>query len=979
MFILGLVATVILGTGIALGQTGSAAENVDTRSLLIDKLQKVYLNLSPDDSSRQAISLRLADLYAERARQDAMKDLNSGCTACVAGKLDREKALRLYSQGVEKASESEKYKIWIQIGHLHELLGSESDALKTYEKVITQQSDQNSLAEGNLSLGEIHFKNRQFRQAQTYYEKVLVIPTASSRGLAAYRVAWCEFNQGQIAAALTQIKKVLSVPALQSRNGSAGVQADLQFLEEVSKDFVTFLTRSAITPEAVKELYELTPEKSKLVNLTTLAYESERLGHQKDSLMVWNFVFQKQSQPEARLEIHAHMAALYWAEGQSQEALKNFQEAIGIWKDLNGCGKKDCQETKKVLRQLLVTWNQAEKKEPSENLLKTYQLYVENFPEDNEIRIWAAQAARQAKNFSLSFFFYRKAVDIPSVSADSEKLEMNLLNLIEVAEDSKKPELLQEAQNLYMQRSLKKNKWQEVRYQQARDIYDQGQYQVAADKLHEIAIDRNAPILLQKQAADLAMDALVLMKNENQIEVWSEEFAKNFKGSQGLEFAFMKQKSILTQVAAAAEKNPQEAWTILRRFDFSQASEKDRIIYLKNKILLTEKINHFSQATAAVDELLLQKNLSAEDKEFALGRQAYFSELRLDFATALKATEKLRSSADPQQVLLKMALFADLSGQKSGAYYQQYLSRSKDADINQLIASDLIRKSNQPAKELQTHAKHLRANAELWGRLHLEIYGKTADQKFLKAALKDEKVLKSTAGKALFRANTIQLYQLQKDKLATHKLESKNQKLMSLSIRARAKELGKAETLAQVSIENGDWSSQVLTLHLVASESKRFYEELLSLPMPDGLSDEEQGQYMNLLSQQATPYKTKADQAMAKVDEFWKNSKWKEYLKESANEVPELMPLVEKEVQKLTEVASSTVAAELKSILGPKKTLEKLSLKESEEARNQLREDPLNKDLTHKLLGIEKQNKNFAMVQYLEGRMKNLEKKEIQQ
>ncbi|MEK6773929.1 MAG: tetratricopeptide repeat protein [Bdellovibrionota bacterium] len=977
---LGLVATVILGTGIALGQTGSLAENSDTRSLLIDKLQKVYLNLSPDDSSRQAISLRLADLYAERARLDAMKDLNSGCTACVAGKLDREKALRLYRQGVEKASESEKYKIWIQIGHLNELSGFESDALKAYEKVTTQQSDQNSLAEGNLSLGEIYFKNRQFHQAQAYYEKVLLIPTASSRGLAAYRVAWCEFSQGQIATALTQIKKVLSVPALQSRNGSAGGQADLQFLEEVSKDFVTFLTRSSITPEAVKELYELTPEKSKLVNLTTLAFETERLGHQKDSLMVWNFVFQKQSQPEARLEIHAHMAALYWSEGQPQEAHKNFQEAIGIWKELNGCGKKDCQETQKVLRQFLVTWNQAEKKEPSENLLKTYQLYVDNFPEDNEIRTWAAQAARQAKNFPLSFLFYRKAVDLHSgVSTDSEKLEMNLLSLIEVAEDSKKSELLQEAQNLYLQRSLKKKKWQEVRYQQAHDIYDQGQYQVAADKLHEIAIDTKAPIQLQKQAADLALDALVLMKNESQIEVWSEEFAKHFKGSQGLEFAFMKQKSILTQVAATAEKNPQESWAILKRFDFSQASEKDRIIYLKNKILLAEKTNHFPDANAAVDELLVQKNLSVEDKEFALGRQAYFSELRLDFATALKATEKLRSSADPQQVLLKMALFADLSGQKSEAYYQQYLSRSKDADINGLIASDLVRKSNQPAKELQLQAKHLRTNVELWGRLHLEIYGKTADEKFLRAALKDEKVLKSAAGKTLFRANTIQLYQLQKEKLATHKLESKNQKLMASSIRVRAKELSKAEVLAQSSIENGDWTSQVLTLHLVAAESKRFYEELLSLPMPDGLNDEEQGQYMNLLSQQATPYKTKAEQALAKVDEFWKNSKWKEYLKTSANEIPELMVLVEKEVQTLAEVASSADATELKSILGPKKILAKLSLRETEEARNELRADPLNKDLMNKLLGIEKQNKNFAMVQYLEGRMKNLEKKETQQ
>lgn len=40
----------------------------NTQSFLIEKLQRVYSNLAPNDPSKVPVTLRLADLLAERAR-----------------------------------------------------------------------------------------------------------------------------------------------------------------------------------------------------------------------------------------------------------------------------------------------------------------------------------------------------------------------------------------------------------------------------------------------------------------------------------------------------------------------------------------------------------------------------------------------------------------------------------------------------------------------------------------------------------------------------------------------------------------------------------------------------------------------------------------------------------------------------------------------------------------------------------------------
>jgi tetratricopeptide (TPR) repeat protein len=235
-----LIAALVMVGGLA-----KAEGEQNTQDLLIDQLERVYKNLAPSDASKIPVTLRLADLYSERARLAAMKDLDSGCTTCTAGEADRTKALRLYQEALPKMPDSGRGRVMIQVGHLYELTGRQKEAISYYETIL-QKPDTGGAADAQLSLAEIYFKKNQYADASKYYAKVLADTRASSRGLAAYRLAWCELNLGHFADGLAQLKQILTTHDLQSKSGMADGQADHQFVEEVSRDLATWMAREPV-------------------------------------------------------------------------------------------------------------------------------------------------------------------------------------------------------------------------------------------------------------------------------------------------------------------------------------------------------------------------------------------------------------------------------------------------------------------------------------------------------------------------------------------------------------------------------------------------------------------------------------------------------------------------------------------------------------------------------------------------------------
>ncbi len=949
----------------------------EARNLLITKLEKVQMQLAPNDSSKVAVTLRLADLYAERARINSMEELDKGCQVCNAGDVDRKKALRFYQEVVDRAPEASRGKVMVQVGHLYQLTGNEDKAVQFYQQVLQKEQTQSLQAEASLSLGEIYFKRHDHAKAQGYYKDVLKNQAAGSKGLAAYRSAWCSFNMGQVDEAISGLQTILKTPALLSRSGAVGAQVDPQFHEEVALDYVTFLAKERINLAMAQSLYDLCPAKTRIHNVQLLALEQERLGKKAEALSAWKFVYGYISKPEDRLAAQISMAQLEFDAGNKKEALNNYEKALQVWKEFKSCGTDQCEELRKRARQFVVNWNQLEKKQPSTELLTAYQLYTATFTEDVDMFIYQAEVAQGLKDNSAAWTAMNKAMTLLVAKKDTAKLETILLKQIELAETAKDEAMQDQAAEMYLKNSSQKSKAFEVQYQKARNQYEKANYKAAVEDLRRLALTAGGDMKIRKQAADLSLDGLVLLKDEARLADWAKEYAATFKDS-SQEYTNIVQKSILTKSTATADQNAEQAYKELLAFNPAQAEPADRLKYYKNKLILAEKLQKFPEALSAADDLLAQQGLNAEDREFAWARKAYLSELLLDFGTALAATEKIEKSISTEDKTLKLAIFAELSGSQSESYYQRYIQASKDEEHKRLVAAELIRKSKKPEQTLEQYRSVIEKSPALNAQLSAEVYAKTNNEAIMKRVQKDTALAATEPGKLMARVAFLKNYADLKKKITGLKLETANDRKLAASIKARAAALEQVETMGKHAIQGADWTSQLVSLDLLAKESDRFYQELLSAPVPAGLSGEDEQQYLSLLSAQAAPYQTKAAAAKVKVDEFWKNPNWESSLTQAWDQVA-LRPLLTVEIAALKETAPEQTRgiANLENKPAKETVAARPSTQAVQAARKQVYQKPFDKQALEDLLTIEKKSENTPMVQYLQTRLANLNNKEI--
>lgn len=955
-----------------------AQPDAASRNALIEKLNRVYLTIAPEEESRVAVTLRLADLFAERARQDSLQSLDQECLSnCNVGNEDRQKALKLYLEALPKVSIIQKPKVMIQIGHLYEMVGEEAKAEKFYLEIFQTVEDDRAKAEAALSIAEMKFKKRDYTAALKHYDFVERTPVANSRGLAAYRKAWCLLNLRQLSEAVAQLENQLQSKELLSRTGSSATQVDLQFHDEVARDYATFLARQEVTPEKIQMLFNLSPSSTRLGHLTYLALETERVGQKRQSLNLWNFIYEKQNLAPNRLEALTHQAQLNLDLGDKEQSLDIFEKALALQSELKDCQQSECVESAKGLRQFVFSWHRSEKKNTTESLLKAYSLYLAHFSSDAEMYLGAAEVSENIQKWSMAGSYYTKAADLmlKAPEKNNDKIETILLKNIEVAESSKDDAIYDRAADLYLSQSPKQAMVFSVRYQKAYRLYQKSDYAQAVPQLKILALDPAGDMKLRRQAADLAVDALVILKQEPTLQQWAGEFASLFDTSENSDFSHIQQKSILTQVVNLAVTQPQQAETILNQFQPAKASAEDRISFWKNKILLAEKSQNWLEAKKSVDSLL-SLPLGEKDQEFALGRKLYFAEMQLDFRTAFQTISKMRlNEMTLEQKNLKLAMYADLAEEPSFKYYEQYLLHSKDEENKKIIAAELVRRSSNPTKELEHRKPVLQKHPEILGEIYSEIYSKTASDKILNQALLELKNPQLISRKILARVSFIKEWKSLQVKMASHQLDSSQQRKLNATIKQRTTMLEKLEQQASKAIQMEDWSCQLLSLDSLAKESNRFYQDLMSLPIPTGLSAEEEQEYLNLLGLQAAPYQQKAQLAKGKVDEFWAQTTWVENLKKTLLDFHEIRNLIVMETEALKSIANEKDQKILGDLLLEQNLKSKKSLQDLEGLRQKVRENPMQVAALQDLLIAEKERGQRVMVEYLEARLHTLQEK----
>lgn len=950
--------------------------DVATRDLLIQKLEKVLLTLPAADTSHSSVSLRLADLYSERARVAAMQELESGCSPCTAGTQDRKNALKLYNQNLAKVPEESQGKIIFHIGHLNDLLGQSAQAEATYLGLIRTSQSPKLVSEAQAALGEMYFKSRRYSLARAQFEAARK-SQLNQKGLASYRIGWSHFHEGNVAAAASELRAVLRTPALLSRNSdSAVVSIDKQFQEEVSRDLATFLARLNPTKEQMQELFELSPENAKVSNIEFLATELERLGSKDRALLAWQMSQERQSLPRNRLEGHVRLSQLQLDLGNQNAAVTEFEKALGLWGQVN-C-TTGCEELKSRLRKFVIEWHRTTQKQPKAEVLHAYRQYLNVFSDDVEMSFWAAGLAKDLKLSADATTLYNMTVSLAEPHSKHASIhESSLLSVIEVAESTKDPVLSQAAYDQYLARSKKSDKKLEVLYQKAHALYKSEKYAEAAEALKVVADSTvKGDPKIRLQAAELSLDALAILKDSARIQEWSTHYAGKFPASK-VEFQSVQRKSLLNQTAqSAAEGNSETAWALLSKVDISGADPAERTIYLKNKILLAEKTKRYSEARLAVSELLRQPGLSASDRQFALTKQGWLAELALDFRTAFSANRELpMSELKPDQKALRLAMFAELAGEKAAPHYDEYLKVTKDRESARAVAARLIRRSTSPNTEFLKSQVVLKEDPTLLAGLGLEIYAQTGDVRVLKSVLDNKQAANTAPGKTLVRDSYLLQLIKSSSAIAAMAIDTSNQSALAKGIKSRVKMIDDLENLAQVAVANGDWISQIASLSVVEREVSRFYNELIALPIPEGLTPEEEGQYLQLLSTQAAPYQVKSQDIQTKLKEMNSTGALDQVLNEFDQLQGPVRRFLSEQLIKTAGLVKNDVGARMsaaaqKVVVGQGV---QPSISDIEAARKQVLADPMNRQVLLSLSQLERKMGRDTMASYLEARAMKLE------
>lgn len=965
------VPVLMIVLGLSFGVSANPELENQTRSALISKLTQVQLTLSAQDKTKLPLTLRLADLHAERGRYLSNQELAQGCAPCTGGVQDRKKALSLYKEVLSQLSVEQLGKVLPQMGHLYQMLGEENQAIETYRKVLTSSSSPEAQAEAQLSLAEVYFKKRDFSVAETYYDQVLKNPKSNSLGLAHYRKAWTQFHQGHVVTAIDLAVKQLKTPSLLTRGG--GSVQDPQFTEEVSRDLVTFLAKTSVRPQEIQLVWELSPSSVQISNSVYLASELERLGQTGASVMAWQFVYERQTQPADRLESMIHLSQLEQNLKNHSKAIEYFQKSLELW-GLLKCEGPSCTELKARLKNFVIDWHTSEKKNPTPGLLQAYGSFLAVFPEDLQMRIWRAQVAAELQDYKLAY------AEFSQVSESSGSLkEAALLGMIEVAEKSKEAQMIGASLEAYHKNSSDKKKATEVQYQLAKHRYDQGQYPQAVVQLTQYAKEyRTTQPQLALQAANLSLDALVLAGESHKVHAQAGEYAQMFPQAK-TEFVGIQRKSALTRSAEAfaTQKDPQKAWDALQGFDLQGASAEEKKIYLKNRVILAEKLKNFTDARLAVDQFLALGSLSAEEVSFGLERKSFLSELVLDFDSALIATRKM--TGKDEKKILKMALLSELSMKDASPFYREFLKTSQDQDKKLAIAVQLVKASAQPRFEIQKQKSLLEGNPEIYAGLILDLY---ADGRMKLEEITDLKKISSTSsGKILARFEVIRNLTQMKTLFAQAVVDGSSQAKLARTLKARVQLLEKQDRLTQAALESGDWTSQVLSLHLVANENERFYQEVLALPVPPGFTPEQEQEYLTLLSQQAGPHQVKAQDVRNKLNDLWATQDLEKQIMTTAGQAKgSAAQLIETEFKALQAVAPENFKAGFDRAIASSKNVQTggatVALAEVENAKNKVRQNPLSVEALRKLADLERQSGKVAMVNYLESRIENLKETE---
>ncbi len=961
----------ILSISIATSMAVAEKMDLNTHTVVIDRLRQIIQSLDNSDVSKVPSTLRLADLLAERSRIKALSEVEQSCTNCLKSKEDRVEATSHYDNIIPRLSEDMRGHAFLQKAHLHLSLNQIEKAEKIHLQITKEGKKRHkgeTLGQSHASLGDIYFQKSQFKQAKSEYEKALSIEESPQKGLVHYRLAWCLFNMEQVPSAIAKLEMILKNPKLTEYKNAEGITQDESFKIDVSKDLSSFYARQTINQDTLNKVLQLSPASYRMQNIHALATEADRLGKKKEAALVWMFYLSNSDQKKDALEAQIRIMKLKRDTGNLPGAIQLFAQVKETWKD-QGCGD-NCDKLQSEVRRWIIDWNREEKKIQSTELTHAYVIYTDLFPKDDEMLLLGAAAAQQRKQYKSAYEFFQKAANVSAANKNQKTLENALVGEMDMAETLKNPELRMQSYNHYLKLNEKGARTFEVRYQIAKLHFELKVFDKSASHFKALATEGNAKEHRKEkvEAAHLALNSLIQLKDDEAIENWSLEFATRFQEDKK-EFYKIHRKSVLNTVAQKinAKKSGNSDLVKLKSVSMVDSSDVEKKNLYKNMYLLSLQLKNFKDALHANLNTLALKTLTEREHSQAIQDRIWLAEMELDHKQAYELTKKSAGAMSSDEAL-KLIWLAEMANLKPDQHEEDFLKLSQNKKARASIIVRRIQRQMLPQKMLKQHIAELSQSPDVLAKLALEIYSKNHNKQILEDVFNYPSVRKSAFAGLLSRL--ISYPSIQKDiaHISSLRLNTKNQNTLKKSLEERIKNLSHFETFLKESVKSRDISMQAIFLNVLKYEYARLHTNLVGLPLPRGLTKEQREQYTQILGQQAQPYLEKSKKIEEKLQALWSGEGWLTvHANTYKNARLEYRHALKEDLQQLIRHAPPSKARYLEQTLN-----ERASYPSSQvvsQAQNQIRKNPFEEANVAKLKEIESLRGNDVTVAYLEARM----------
>ncbi len=973
----------------ALGKAQSLDRNTTTD--LIQRFEQVQANLPNDE--RVNVLIRLADLYAERARLSDIDAGNPQCKNCKNGRADRQKAIFYYESVLPKIKDEQAQTILLQLGHVYTLNGHPRKAEELYLKIVNhpQKYHASMVGQSYVGLADLAITEKKYNKAKNLLDKSLnADPETDNWAVIQRKISWCYFNLGQINKAQDQASEVLErgKTTYQTHQPAAPIFIDM------ARDYATFLAHGSPTSAQIDQLAALAPP-GEIENLFLyFGDETIRLGKMQAALQVWSRILRLTKNNDHNIRARVQLANVYFNLDQKDAVIHELQKIQLAWAAQPCQDVELCEENQLSLRALLLNWHKKERKKPTPRIAQAFAIYTKIFPSDLDRLVLAASLAQQIGDFRSAFMLFRQSGEQCRILMKDQKNERDaklraklskqheevLVAAVEVAEKSRDFKLREVAYADYITYLPGGGKAELIRYQIAHLAYEMKDYTKAADLFIKIAKDAKfSESDLRLKSAHLSIDSLVLLKRDEDIQAHSLDYARLFPKAK-VEFLSLHRVSTQKLVQVRLRESPTDReklatqLLILKRSSLVNATHEEQVAHWRLVVEAAKKIQDLDTVRLAAHQILRLKKLTQVDRSFAFACIAWVEELRLNFLAAYRALQQ-NTGGKEEQKHLKLATLAELAGIASEKHYLDFLRTTSSRQDANVVRAKLILRDRNPVQRFQSYSQELKKNPSLAGDLALDVYGKTSDRRFADWVLAD-RVLRNTWGAQII-ARDLRLaeFDIRAREMRSLPLRSGSLEVMGADLQKRIERLTALEQILKQAIRARDWTLQIVYSDLIASEKRRLYSQLMSLRAPRGLPAAQRPVFLQQIQNQARPFLKAAEDLETQLITLWSSSS--EYLKPLATNLETVShqlrrPLYRREVSKLLSVAPESYRDDVRELLD--KTPPMVGQQEFMIARQKLSQEPFSEEHLTNLVELAEKRREETLVQYLLARKVALEK-----